>query len=54
VAFAIDHVQNLRKRAISDQMEGWRTVTFEADRVVMIGRCGVRGHCVRRARCRER
>jgi len=37
VAFAIDHIQNLRKRAISDQMEGWRTVTFEAERVVMLG-----------------
>jgi propionyl-CoA carboxylase alpha chain len=37
VAFAVDHVQNLRKRAISDQMEGWRTVTFETERVVMLG-----------------
>ncbi len=36
-AFAVDHVQNLRKRAISDQMEGWRSVTFEASRVVAIG-----------------
>ncbi len=37
VALAIDHVQNLRKRAISDQMEGWRTVSFEAERVVTVG-----------------
>ncbi len=37
VAFSIDHVQNLRKRAISDQMKGWRSVAFEADRVAMVG-----------------
>jgi propionyl-CoA carboxylase alpha chain len=37
VAFAIDHVQNLRKRAISDQMEGWAQVRFEADRLVTVG-----------------
>jgi propionyl-CoA carboxylase alpha chain len=37
VAFAIDHVQNLRKRAIDGQMEGWRNVTFDAERVVTIG-----------------
>jgi propionyl-CoA carboxylase alpha chain len=37
VAFAVDHVQNLRKRAISDQMEGWRTVSFETERVVAVG-----------------
>jgi propionyl-CoA carboxylase alpha chain len=37
VAMAIDHVQNLRKRGISDQMQGWREVSFEAARVVSIG-----------------
>ncbi len=44
VAFAIDHVQNMRKRAISDQMEGWRTVSFEADRVVTLGATRFEGH----------
>ena len=44
VAFAIDHVQNLRKRAISDQLEGWRTVSFEADRVVMVGEARFEAH----------
>ncbi|MCX7341119.1 MAG: acetyl/propionyl/methylcrotonyl-CoA carboxylase subunit alpha [Hyphomicrobiales bacterium] len=44
VAFAIDHVQNLRKRAISDQMEGWRAVSFEADRVVTLGARRFEGH----------
>jgi propionyl-CoA carboxylase alpha chain len=37
VAAAIDHVMNLRKRAISDQMDGWKTVAFDADRVVVLG-----------------
>ncbi len=37
VAFCIDHVQNLRKRAISQQMEGWRSVAFESERVVTLG-----------------
>ncbi len=44
VAFAIDHVQNLRKRAISDQMEGWRTVSFEENRVVMVGEARFEAH----------
>jgi len=44
VAFAIDHVQNMRKRAISDQMEGWRAVSFEADRVVTLGAARFEGH----------
>jgi propionyl-CoA carboxylase alpha chain len=37
VAMAIDHVQNIRKRGISDQMLGWRAVSFETERVVAIG-----------------
>ncbi len=44
VAFAIDHVQNLRKRAISDQMEGWRTVSFDAERVVLVGDARFEAH----------
>lgn len=44
VAFAIDHVQNMRRRAISGQMEGWRDVAFEADRVVTLGANRFDGH----------
>jgi propionyl-CoA carboxylase alpha chain len=37
VAASIDHVMNARKRAISDQMEGWKSVSFEENRVVALG-----------------
>lgn len=37
VGLAIDHVHNLRKRGVSGQMEGWKTVAFEAERVVLVG-----------------
>jgi propionyl-CoA carboxylase alpha chain len=37
VAFAIDHVQNVRKRAISDQMQGWREVSFDSERALTLG-----------------
>ena len=37
MAAAIDHVMNARKRGISDQMEGWKTVSFEENRVVALG-----------------
>jgi propionyl-CoA carboxylase alpha chain len=36
VAASIDHVMNARKRAISDQMEGWKTVSFAENRVVAL------------------
>jgi propionyl-CoA carboxylase alpha chain len=36
-AIAIDHVSNMRRRAISQQMTGWRPVAFEEERVVTIG-----------------
>jgi len=37
VACAIDHRLNERKRGISGQMEGWRVVRFERERVVLLG-----------------
>ena len=37
VATAIDHRLNQRKRQISGQMESWRKVAFERDRVVTLG-----------------
>ena len=37
LGLAIDHVHNLRKRGVSGQMEGWKTVAFEAERVVLVG-----------------
>jgi propionyl-CoA carboxylase alpha chain len=38
VAAAIDHKQNVRKRAISGQMQSMKPVVFETDRVVMLGK----------------
>ncbi|MBN9064552.1 MAG: acetyl/propionyl-CoA carboxylase subuit alpha [Rhizobiales bacterium 65-9] len=37
VAAAIDHKLNERKRGISGQMESWRKVTFERERIVFLG-----------------
>jgi propionyl-CoA carboxylase alpha chain len=37
VAAQIDHVMNTRKRGISGQMDGWKTVAFDEERVVQLG-----------------
>ncbi len=37
VAAQIDHVMNTRKRGISGQMDGWKTVAFDEERVVHLG-----------------
>lgn len=37
IAIACDHRMNQRKRGVSAQMEGWRTVAFDRQRVVQLG-----------------
>ena len=37
IAIACDHRMNQRKRGISAQMEGWRRVSFDRERVVQLG-----------------
>lgn len=43
IAIACDHKLNRRKRNVSAQMEGWRKVEFERNRVVSLGKASFEG-----------